>query len=257
MEGWDRGEWSLKSWWNSRLMVSFILNNYLFLFSFQKLQPILRSCPSPHLYTAGRPETCYLPGTTSPTRQRHFGSVRVASTMRMPRSTFTSVAGLKTRSPSWWASSWYRYQLLHWLSPTIPFCFSRVWPPSAGCPKSSVAYSHYSNWASWSQGVGGALCVWIIPLYRLHWQNTQLFRGFSFQPCDQAHGLELGSSQTRSHIFLFFIKFYFLMKYSWFTMLCQSLLCSKAIQLCSYKHYLYSSPLWLITGHWIVSCAIQ
>ena len=26
--------------------------------------------------------------------------------------------------------------------------------------------------------------------------------------------LELGSSQTRSHIFLFFIKFYFLMKYS-------------------------------------------
>ena len=50
----------------------------------------------------------------------------------------------------------------------------------------------------------------------------------------------------------FFHCFYFLMKYSWFTMMCNFQVGSKVIQLYVYIHssLKYSFPLWFLIGYW-------
>ena len=52
--------------------------------------------------------------------------------------------------------------------------------------------------------------------------------------------------------FFFLINFTFLLKYSWFTVSWQFLPYSNMTQLYTYRRYfLYSFPLWFITGYWI------
>ena len=59
-----------------------------------------------------------------------------------------------------------------------------------------------------------------------------------------------GPPWSRSSTIIIYI--YFLLKYSWFTVLCQYLLCSRVTQLYPYRHsFAYSFPLWFTTGYWV------